>query len=72
LEIQDKALLTSRYLHEYKYKIVITAGNSLVNVSGDIEMFIVEILMHFIHILCKSSGSGHINCFDFTMKMSLN
>jgi len=39
-------------LHKYKYTIVITAGNSLVNVSGDIEIFIVQILMHFIHILC--------------------
>jgi hypothetical protein len=27
--------------------------------------FIVEILMQFIHISCKSSGSGHINWFDF-------
>jgi hypothetical protein len=45
--------------------IVITAENSLVNVSGDIEMFIVKILMHFIHILCKSSGTGHITYFDF-------
>ena len=65
MEIQDKALLTSNYLHKYKYKKVITPGNSLVNVSRDIVIFIVEILMHFIHILCKSSGSGHINYFDF-------
>ena len=65
MEIQDKALLTSSYLHKYKYKIVITAGNSLVNESGDIVISIVEILIHFIHILCKSSGSGYSNCFDF-------
>ena len=51
-------------MHNYKYKIVITAGNSLVNVSGDIVIFIVEILMNFIYILYKSSGSGHINCSD--------
>jgi hypothetical protein len=52
-------------LHRYNYKIVITAGNSLFNVSGDIEIVIVEILMHFIHRSCKSSGYGHINFFDF-------
>jgi hypothetical protein len=48
-------------LHKYKYKIVITAGNNLVNASGDIEIVIVEILMHFIHRSCKSSGYEHIN-----------
>ena len=65
METQDKALLTYSYLYKYKHKIVITAGNRLFNVSGDVYIFIVEILMHFIYMLCKSSGYGHINCFDF-------
>ena len=53
---------------------MITAGNSLVNVSRNMEILIVEIVMHSIHILCRSSGYGHIHYFDFihfvTLKIS--